>query len=512
MASKPVMLIILDGWGIRDMEHGNAVKQAHTPHYDHWLSHYEKSIIDTFGEHVGLTPGQMGNSEVGHLNLGAGRVVYQDIMRINLAIEDGSLTKIESLQSALKQAATNGKNVHLIGLLGDGGVHSHQDHLYAFMNITHTHGLNPIIHVITDGRDTPTTSGIGFLDLLQAHMDKTGIGRIATVAGRYYAMDRDNRWERTARAFDALTKRQATFTAATAQEAIKSSYERGTTDEFIEPTIIGDDERLKVQSGDVVICYNYRADRMRQLTQALSMPHFEGSAQVDFVENLNIFTATQYSADLPVNILFPPDYLQNTLAEVISNAGLTQYHSAETEKYPHVTFFFNGRREEPFPGESRRIIPSPQVATYDLQPEMSAPELTEATLQRMDEHDDNFLLVNFANPDMVGHTGVLEAAIKAVETVDECAGRLVERVLAKGGVAIVTADHGNCERMVNEISGESHTYHTVGPVNLFVIAEDYRGLVTRGKLADVAPTVLELLGLEQPKEMTGRSLIEHSGA
>jgi 2,3-bisphosphoglycerate-independent phosphoglycerate mutase len=512
MAHKPVMLIILDGWGIRDKEHGNAVKQAHTPNYDHWQNNYEKSIIDTFGEHVGLTPGQMGNSEVGHLNLGAGRVVYQDIMRINLAIAEHTLSSNPALQATLQQAAENGKNVHLVGLLGDGGVHSHQDHLYAFMEITRDYGLNPIIHVITDGRDTPTTNGIHFLEQLQERIHMMGVGRIATVSGRYYAMDRDKRWERTSRAFNAIAKRQADFSAQTAQEAIQASYARGITDEFIEPTLIGNDDSLKLQSGDVVICYNFRADRMRQLTQAFTLNDFEGADQFDFVGGLNVFTATQYIAGLPVNVLFPPDYLNNTLAEVISKAGRTQYHSAETEKYPHVTFFFNGRREEPFTGEARQIIPSPKVTTYDLKPEMSAYELTEATLQRMADYDDDFLLINFANPDMVGHTGVLEAGIKAVEAVDECAGKLVNRVLEKGGVAIVTADHGNCERMINEISGEAHTYHTVGPVNLFVIGESYHGLVTRGKLADVAPTVLELLGLEKPEEMTGKSLIEHTGA
>ncbi|TVR19063.1 MAG: 2,3-bisphosphoglycerate-independent phosphoglycerate mutase [Anaerolineaceae bacterium] len=512
MAKKPVMLVILDGWGIRDMEHGNAVQMANTPNYDRWLKTREKAIIDTFGEHVGLTPGQMGNSEVGHLNLGAGRVVYQDIMQITVAIQEGELQSDAKLKSALEQAAANGKNVHLIGLLGPGGVHSHQDHLHAFMDISKDNGLNPVIHVITDGRDTATRSGAEFLKDLQAKMDETGNGRIATVSGRYYAMDRDKRWERTARAFNAMVKRESDFKAESAQQAIAQSYERGVTDEFIEPTIVGDDDSLKIQSGDVVICYNFRADRMRQLTQAFALENFEGANLIDFVPDLHIITATQYIEGLPVDVLFPPDYLKNTLAEVISDAGMKQYHCAETEKYPHVTFFFNGRREEPFPGEDRNITPSPPVATYDLQPEMSAHELTESTLKRMEEADDDFILINFANPDMVGHTGVLSAAIKAVETVDECVGRLVDGVLAKGGVAIVTADHGNCERMINEITGESHTYHTVGPVNLFIVADDYYGLVTRGKLADIAPTVLELLGLAQPEEMTGQSLIDHTGA
>lgn len=512
MAKKPVMLVIMDGWGIREKEHGNAVKQAHTPNYDHWLQNYESSIIDTFGEHVGLTPGQMGNSEVGHLNLGAGRIVYQDIMRINLAIQNNTLGKLETIEAALKYAKHQNKNVHLIGLLGTGGVHSHQDHLHALIDITAEHGLNPIIHVITDGRDTPTTNSLDFLANLEAKLQQARVGRIATVSGRYYAMDRDKRWERTAQAFNAMVNRQAEHYANTAYEAIVTSHDRQVTDEFIEPTVIGMDDSLKIQPDDVVILYNFRADRMRQLAQAFTLNNFEGASAFKFVEGLKVITITQYIEGLPVEVLFPPEYLTNTLAEVISKAGMTQYHSAETEKYPHVTFFFNGRREAVFEGESRQIIPSPKVATYDLKPEMSAYELTEATLKRLDEHDDDFLLINFANPDMVGHTGILEAGIKAVETVDECVGRLVARVLAKDGAVIVTADHGNCERMVNEISGEAHTYHTVGPVNLFIIANQYYGQVTRGKLADVAPTVLELLGLAQPSEMTGQSLIEHTGA
>lgn len=510
--SKPVMLIILDGWGIRDMEHGNAVKLANTPNYNHWMTNYEKSVIDTFGEHVGLTPGQMGNSEVGHLNLGAGRVVYQDITRIEMAIRENKLGDLEAVANAFAHAKANGKKVHLVGLLGTGGVHSHQSHLHALMKISKTNGIDPVIHVITDGRDTPTQSGINFLANLEAEIKALGVGRISTVSGRYYAMDRDKRWERTSRAFNAMVYRQSDQSAATAAEAIKQSYAKDVTDEFIEPTVVGNDDSLKMESGDVVICYNFRADRMRQLTQAMTLKDFEGADQFNFVSDLHVLTMTQYIEGLPVQILFPPLYLNNTLAEVISKAGKTQYHSAETEKYPHVTFFFNGRREEPWTGESRQIIPSPKVATYDLKPEMSAYELADATLKRMEEHDDDFILINFANPDMVGHTGVLSAAIKAVEAVDECAGKLVNKALEKGGVAIVTADHGNCERMINEITDEAHTYHTVGPVNLFVIGNDYHGLVTRGKLADIAPTVLELMGLDQPEDMTGKSLIEHTGA
>lgn len=511
MATKPVMLVILDGWGIRDMEHGNAVVLGNTPNYDNWLRTREKSIIDTFGEHVGLVPGQMGNSEVGHLNLGAGRVVYQDIARIDMAIEDGSLAEHEGLLDVFEKAKTNGGNVHLVGLLGPGGVHSHESHLFALLEIAKDQGVNPVVHVITDGRDTATNSGIGFLETLENKIAEIGTGQIATVSGRYYAMDRDKRWDRTRKAWDAMVKREGER-ATSAREAIRSSYDSGVMDEFILPTVVGDDDSLRVKSGDSLIFYNFRADRMRQIVQAFVLEDFDGADEFETIDGLTSVTFTNYIDGLPVTVLFPPEYLVNTLAEVISKAGLKQYHSAETEKYPHVTFFFNGRREQVFPGEDRQIIPSPKVATYDLQPEMSAYELTEATLKRLEEHDDDFVLINFANPDMVGHTGVLEAAIKAVEAVDECCGRLVDKVLAKGGVAIVTADHGNCERMINEITGDSHTYHTVGPVNLFVIGHEYHGLVTRGKLADVAPTVLELMGLEKPSEMTGESLIEHTGA
>jgi 2,3-bisphosphoglycerate-independent phosphoglycerate mutase len=507
MAKKPVMLVILDGWGIREMEHANAVVQGNTPNYDRWMKTRERSIVDTFGEAVGLVPGQMGNSEVGHMNLGAGRVVYQDISRIDNAIREDTLGTIPELVQSMTRINSSGGNMHLIGLLGPGGVHSHQSHLHALLDIVAAQNINPVVHVITDGRDTPTNSGIGFLSNLQEKIDSVGVGRIATVSGRYYAMDRDKRWERTAKAFDAMVKREGNR-AATAQEAIQQSYDEDVTDEFIIPTVVGDDASLAIKPGDLLVCYNFRADRMRQIVEAFSVKEFEGSDHFDFVPDLDIITFTVYKDDLPVSVLFAKEILKKTLAEIISNAGLKQYHSAETEKYPHVTFFFNGRNEEPFPGEDRRIIPSPKVATYDLQPEMSARELTEATLERLRTHDDDFILINYANPDMVGHTGSLEAAIKAVECVDECAGQLVEAVNAKGGVAIVTADHGNCERMLDELTGEAHTYHTVGPVSLFVIGSGYYDMFSRGKLADVAPTVLSLMELPQPAEMTGRNLIE----
>jgi 2,3-bisphosphoglycerate-independent phosphoglycerate mutase len=509
MANKPVILIILDGWGIRQKEEGNAVVLGNTPNYDRWMQTLERAVVHTSGEHVGLVPDQMGNSEVGHLNLGAGRIVYQDITRIDIAIRENEFGTKKPIAEGFERLKETGGKLHLIGLLGRGGVHSHQKHLHALIDVAQENDLDPVIHVITDGRDTPTQNGIGFLADLNDKIAEAGVGRISTVSGRYHAMDRDRRWERTEKAYNAIAFRKAEKSAPTAKEAIQNSYDEGTTDEFIEPAIIGDDDSLTVDPGDMLLFYNFRSDRMRQLTQAFTMDNFEGADHFDKIDDLDVVTMTEYMDELPVKVVFPVELLHNTLAEWLSKQGLKQYHSAETEKYPHVTFFFNGRMEEPWPGEDRRIIPSPKVATYDLQPEMSAPELTRATLERIQDEADDFILVNFANPDMVGHTGDLDAAIKAVETVDECAGKLVDAVLKKGGAAIITADHGNCERMLDLNTGQSHTYHTVGPVSLFVTSKTgYYELWTWGRLADVAPTVLDLLDVVQPSEMTGRSLIK----
>ena len=506
MTKKPVMLMILDGWGIREMEEGNATKIGHTPNYDRWLNTLERSILDASEEAVGLTRGQMGNSEVGHLNLGAGRVVYQDITRIHNAIKENTLHN--KIQKIIEHAKMGGK-LHLIGLVSDGGVHSHIDHLFALLDITKQENISPIIHIITDGRDTPTNSGIHFIEQIESYIKTNNHGVIASVCGRYYAMDRDKRWERTKSAYDAIAHHQATNTAPSAHDAIQQSYNQGITDEFILPTVINNSETLKIEANDMLMFYNFRADRMRQIVQMFAKPENLGDVKYQEVKPLYIATMTSYMQGLPVDVLFEKDNLNNTLAEVISNANLKQYHSAETEKYPHVTFFFNGGREQPFPGEERKIIASPKdIATYDEKPEMSAYELTEETLSRLNKDDDAFLLINFANPDMVGHTGSLEAAIKAIETVDECAGALVTAVLDKGGIAIVTADHGNCERMIELATGEAHTYHTTNPVSCFVIGAGYYSLQPRGKLADIAPTVLDLLELEKPPEMTGQSLIE----
>ncbi|MCB8926078.1 MAG: 2,3-bisphosphoglycerate-independent phosphoglycerate mutase [Ardenticatenaceae bacterium] len=509
MSYKPVALIILDGWGIREMEHGNAVVQARTPNYQSWLHSRERAILDASGQAVGLPDGQMGNSEVGHLNLGAGRIVYQDLTRINLAIQEDRFGQQEVLRNAVAQVKESGGKLHLIGLMGTGGVHSHQDHLYALLRLAEEAGIDPIVHVITDGRDTPPQSGLGFVEKLEGYLaDHPGV--IASVCGRYYTMDRDKRWERTAKGYRVIANHEGEdgATAVSASAALKDSYSNDVTDEFILPVAIDVGDRdVTVQPGDCLIFYNFRADRMRQPVEIFAFEDFDGFAR-DYIPNLHLVTMTSYEDRFPVDVIFPDVELTNVLAEVVSKAGLKQFHAAETEKYAHVTYFFNGGGETPFPGEDRHMQPSPKVATYDLQPEMSAYELTEAVLQRLKDHDDDFILVNYANPDMVGHTGVLEAAVRAVEAVDECAGRLVEAIVQKGGAALVTADHGNCEIMINEKTGEPHTYHTIQPVSFFVICNDPIWLRPRGILADVAPTVLDLMGVEQPNEMTGRSLVD----
>ena len=508
---RPVALIILDGWGIREMEEGNAVVQADTPNYDRWLRMRERAILDASGEAVGLPEGQMGNSEVGHLNLGAGRVVYQDITRIYKAIADESFYDSPTLVEAITQVKAKGSKLHLLGLLGTGGVHSHDRHLYALLRLAKRHEVEPIVHVITDGRDTPPHSGAGFVEKLEDYLAQNP-GIIASVSGRYYAMDRDKRWQRTKEAYDVIAHHQGYQgrSAASASEAVAWSYEEGVTDEFIRPIAIEVGNRnVRVEEGDCLIFYNFRADRMRQIVRAFALPDFDGFER-DFIHDLTVVTMTSYAGDLPVGAVFEDLEVTNPLAEVLSRHGCRQFHAAETEKYAHVTYFFNGGREEPFEGEARHLEQSPPVATYDLQPEMSAYPLTEAVLDRIKNQDDDFILVNYANPDMVGHTGVLEAAVRAVEAVDECAGRLVEAIVAKGGIALVTADHGNCERMLDLETGHPHTYHTTQPVSFFIIGQEYFNPRPRGILADVAPTVLDLLGFELPDEMTGLSLISRA--
>lgn len=501
---KPIALIILDGWGIRQMTHGNATQLAHTPHYDGWLAQHERSILQAAGEAVGLPADQMGNSEVGHLNLGAGRIVYQDLTRINLAIRDGSIQQNETLHKAFDRAG----KVHLIGLLGTGGVHSHSQHLFALLQMAQAAHKTPIVHVITDGRDTPPQSAAGFLAELEQVLVETG-GVVATVSGRYQAMDRDKRWTRTELAYRAMVNRQG-LSAPSASQAIAQAYAAGITDEFITPTVIATSKNVAIENGDSLIFFNFRADRMRQIVRSFVVPDFGAFPKADLT-GCHVVSLTAYADDLPTHIAFPEQDLPLPLAEVISQAGLTQFHAAETEKYAHVTYFFNGGEETPFAGEARALVPSPKVATYDLQPEMSADALANAVVERLQSHDDAFVLVNFANPDMVGHTGVLAAAIKACEAVDECAERIVRAVVAKGGVALVTADHGNAERMIAEDSGGPHTYHTTNPVACIFVAGDYLAPRPEGILADIAPTILDLLNLPQPKVMTGRSLLQHKG-
>jgi 2,3-bisphosphoglycerate-independent phosphoglycerate mutase len=506
MNRKPVALIILDGWGIREREHGNAVVLADTPNYDNWLRTCERAVLDASGEAVGLPDGQMGNSEVGHLNLGAGRIIYQDLTRINRAIRDGSFFQIPTLLKAIGQVKARGGKLHLLGLLGDGGVHSHMDHLLALLRLAGQQGVEPILHLITDGRDTPPHRGKDFAAKLEAYLALNS-GVVASICGRYYTMDRDNRWPRIQKGYEVITRHSGESTAVSATAALAASYANGVTDEFVLPVAIEvGDRNVLVEPGDCLIFYNFRADRMRQIVTTFLAPEFDGFPRT-FIPDLHILTMTSYHESFHVDVIFPEQGIVNTLAEVLSKAGLKQFHAAETEKYAHVTYFFNGGAETPFPGEERHLEASPKVATYDLQPEMSAYPLVTAVLNRLQSHDDDFILVNFANPDMVGHTGVLAAAIKAVEAVDDCAGQLVAAIVAKGGVALLTADHGNCEIMIDPKTGGPHTYHTTQPVSLFVIGQESYWLQPRGILADVAPTVLALLGITPPAEMTGRSLI-----
>ena len=501
----PVMLLILDGFGLAPDGPGNAVSLARTPNFDRLWNESPHTQLQASGRAVGLPDGQMGNSEVGHLNLGAGRIVKQSLSFIQDAIDDETFFDNPVLNETYD--ASSGGALHLMGLVSDGGVHSDLRHLFALLDLAERKGSAPVyIHVFTDGRDTPPDSGLGFVRELQKKIDELGHDiRIATVSGRYYAMDRDNRWERVKRAYDAIVCAESEQHADTAEAAVHAAYDRGETDEFIAPTIVGDG--AKIQDGDAVVFFNFRADRARQLTYALlgdaSWHAFDRCA----TPQIHYASLMQYDAKLDAPFAFALPEIKHPLAEVLSSAGKTQYHTAETEKYPHVTYFFDAKIETPFPGEARKIVPSPKVATYDLQPEMSAPELTEDTLKRLREFDDDFILINFANPDMVGHTGVLEAAIKACETADDALGKLAAAVQEKGGALIVIADHGNAEVMIAP-DGGPYTAHTTNPVPCIVVGAGAVKLRSGGILGDVAPTVLELLGVQTPPEMTQPSLIE----
>ncbi|HEY7037029.1 MAG TPA: 2,3-bisphosphoglycerate-independent phosphoglycerate mutase [Thermomicrobiales bacterium] len=514
--SRPVVLVVMDGWGIGRDEPGNAVLAARTPTMDRLLASYPHTTLRCSGEDVGLPAGQMGNSEVGHLNLGAGFVVYQWITKIDRAIDDGSFFANPALVGAVERCRVRGSTLHLMGLIGDGGVHAHSRHLIALLDLAKRHGLDRVaVHAFTDGRDTSPTSGIGFVDEIDRVLTHLGVGRIATVAGRYYAMDRDRRWERTQRAYEAIVDGQGP-TAKSARAAVEASYAAGATDEFVVPTVIADDQNppVKVTAGDEIVFFNFRADRARQLTEAIATPDFRGFARVRVVAaDSPVTTMTQYEAGLPVTVAFEPHDVVHPVARVVSEAGLRQFHCAETEKYAHVTFFFNGGREEAFPGEERQLIPSPKVATYDLQPEMSAAGVTDAVVEAVRSGRFDFVIVNYANCDMVGHTGVFAAAVTAVETADTCLGRVMNAVTGAGGVAIVTADHGNAEEMIDRETGGPMTAHTTNPVPVVLVTPEGHPLRraelrSNGILSAVAPTVLRLLGLAVPTEMTTPALIE----
>ena len=506
---KPVVLIIRDGWGINPggketaERDGNATLLAATPFHDHLYATYPMSRLSASGMDVGLPDGQMGNSEVGHLNLGAGRIVYQDLTRIHKAIADGELASIPALRAAF--AAARGKRLHFLGLVSDGGVHSHQDHLVALASAAAAAGVGDIlVHAITDGRDTSPTGGEAYLRKLAADLGPSG-AKIATVIGRYYAMDRDKRWDRNKIAWDAIVLGRGEESSAPPAEAVAARYTAGETDEFLKPLVFGLPRQARVRDGDVVLFFNFRADRARQLSLAFLRDDFAGFER-EVHPKVHYVTLTEYDETYGCPIVFPPTSMGDILGETVSKAGLKQLRIAETEKYPHVTYFFNGGVETQFPGEERIIVPSPKdVPTYDYKPEMSAPKVTEEVLARLGDFD--LVILNFANPDMVGHTGVVEAGIQAVETIDGCVRQVVEKTLELGGKLLITADHGNCELMRNR-DGSPHTAHTTFPVHFLYVAADAAGFRCEdGILADVAPTLLALLGLPQPETMTGRNLV-----
>ncbi|HEV2128244.1 MAG TPA: 2,3-bisphosphoglycerate-independent phosphoglycerate mutase [Thermomicrobiales bacterium] len=516
-SSYPVVLVILDGWGLGEPVESNAVWSADTPVMDGLVAAYPNATLSTSGTDVGLPEGQMGNSEVGHLNIGAGHIVYQWITRIDRDIEDGTFAQNRVLRAAFERAQSNGGAVHLMGLAGEGGVHAHSRHLTALIDMAlEWRDVSVRVHPFTDGRDTAPDSGRGFLLEIEDHIAASPVHDIqfASLSGRYYAMDRDRRWERTKRAFDAVTGTGGP-NVGSGLDAIEASYAKGITDEFIEPVRIGDwgESDNRMGPNDEAIFFNFRNDRARQLTQALTTPDFDAFDR-SAVPNLpmSMTTMTRYEEGLPVHIAYAPTDIPNPIAKVISDAGLRQFHTAETEKYPHVTFFLNGGREEPFPGEDRKLVPSPKVATYDLQPEMSAPAVCEGVLEAIWGGEYHFIIVNFANPDMVGHTGIILAARKAVETVDACLGEIMAAVQTAGGIALVSADHGNADVMRVPGTDEPMTAHTTNPVPVVLVAPDdsplrHATLRTNGRLSTLGTTVIDLLGLPPHPDMTEPSLL-----
>jgi len=509
MAKKSAILIIMDGWGLGKIESADAIRHAKTPFVSSLYTKYPNSTLVTCGEAVGLPEGQMGNSEVGHLNIGAGRIVYQELQRINVAIRDGSFAQNPVLLAALRQAKNQHKNLHLIGLVSDGGVHSHINHLKTIIDCCKSESVSEVfVHAFTDGRDTDPKSGYGFIKDLQNHLDATGTGKIASVSGRYYGMDRDKRWERVKLAYDALVNGKG-GSGLSAAEIIEKSYAEGVTDEFIKPSVVKDSSGRPlavIADGDVVICFNFRTDRCREITDVLTQTDHPDFGMKKLT--LDYTTMTEYDHHFKnVHVMFENDDLKMTLGEVLAKQMLTQIRIAETEKYPHVTFFFSGGRETEFEGEKRIMIPSPKVATYDLQPEMSAVGITDAIIPEINHKTANFICLNFANADMVGHTGVFPAVVKAVETVDQCVERVATAALANDYIVFITADHGNADFMINA-DGSPNTAHSMNLVPYFILDNQWHGKVHPGKLADIAPTLLTLMGYEVPREMTGQLLFD----
>jgi len=498
------LLLILDGWGHREARDNNAIALAQAPNWRRLLEESPHTLVQTHGHFVGLPDEQMGNSEVGHMNIGAGRIVYQDLTRIDAAIADGSFCKNAALLSACAAAKQSGGTLHVFGLLSPGGVHSHEEHIFALLDLAEREGVSRVaVHAFLDGRDTPPQSARAALEKLQVRCDELGNARIATVSGRYYAMDRDKRWERVQRAYDAIAQAKAESRADSGVAALDAAYTRGETDEFVKPTLVGDGARIN--DGDAIIYMNFRADRARQLTQAFVDPHFSGFARPRMLRFSAFVSLTQYSDSLAVTaVAYPPQSLHNSLGEYLAGLGLHQLRIAETEKYAHVTFFFSGGREEPYAGEDRILVPSPKVATYDLQPEMSCPEVTDKLVDAIRSGKYDFIVCNLANADMVGHSGKLDAAIKAVEAVDIALGRLTQAIRSVGGEMLISADHGNLEQM-RAADGQPHTQHTVGPVPLVYVGR--KAHLAPGALRDLAPTILALMALPQPAEMTGHSLV-----
>jgi len=534
--TKPVVLIILDGWGIAPAGPGNAITLAKTPTFNQLWSAYPRTLLIASGEAVGLPRGEDGNSETGHLNLGAGQVVFQDLPRINMSIADGSFFQIPAFKAAAEHAKKNNSSLHLLGLVGSGGVHSSLEHLFALLHFTKDYGLNNVwLHLFTDGRDSPPSSAEIYLTNIQEIIEKVGTGKIATLCGRYFAMDRDYRWERTQKAYNLLVLGEGGNTKSPI-EAARKSYQNGKTDEFLEPVVV--DKNGLIKDNDAVIFFNFRIDRPRQLTKAFVIPNFEtmeikkpafdpfaeryGLRQYQLPEqtttfkrkkilnNLFFVTMTEYEEGLPAQVAFPPEAVKLPLARILSEKGLRQFHLAETEKERFVTYYFDGQREDPFPGEDRVEIPSPNVSTYDKKPEMSAYQITDELIKKVKANIYDFTVVNFANPDMVGHTGVLQAGIKACEVVDECLGKIINTVTNLGGSCVVSADHGNVEEMINLQTGEADTEHSINPVPFIIVDKRFNQggrFLPKGILADVAPTVLGIMGIEKPELMTGRNLL-----